>query len=139
MKNTAIILGSSRQSLADRLLNPERIEPAIGELARFGYETRGLNDGGPTTQSIVSSLDDSRSLPLPIKWWVQKRIPPEGLLLEFRLDWLAARGLKPLARGEATDRDTGVRSIAAQTIAGLTHHGQLLSDHSPIVVDLEIP
>ncbi len=139
MKNTAVILGSKPQSLADRLLNPERIEPAMSEFARFGYETRDLNDREPTSRSVVSALDESSRLPLPMKWWVRKRVPPEGLLLEFRLDWLAARGLKPLARGEATDRDTGVLSIAAQTLAGLTHKGQPLSDHNPIVVDLEVP
>jgi endonuclease/exonuclease/phosphatase family metal-dependent hydrolase len=139
IKNTAVILGSNPQSLADRLLNPERIEPAIGELARFGYEIRALNDGAPTSRSVVSALDDSSGLPLPMKWWVRRRVPPEGLLLELCLDWLAARGLKPLASGEATDRDTGVRSMAAQTIAGLAHKGEPLSDHNPIVVDLEMP
>lgn len=139
MKNTAVILGSKPESLADRLLNPERIEPAIGEFARFGYETSGLNDREPTSRSVVSTLDDSSRLPLPMKWWVQKRIPSEGLLLEFRLDWLAARGLKPLASREASDRDTGILSIAAQTLAGLTREGQPLSDHNPIVVDLEMP
>ena len=139
IKNTAVILGSNSRSLADRLLNPERTEPALGELERFGYEIDLLNDGKPTSRSVVSALDDSSRLPLPMKWWVRKRVPPEGLLLEFRLDWLAARGLKPLASGEVTDRDTGVLSIAAQTIAGLAHKGQPLSDHDPIVVDLEVP
>ncbi|MFY9607338.1 MAG: endonuclease/exonuclease/phosphatase family protein [Blastocatellia bacterium] len=139
MKNTALILGSKPQSLSDRLLNPERIEPALGQFSRFGYETSGLNDREPTSRSVVSALDDSSRLPLPMKWWVRKRVPPEGLLLEFRLDWLAARGLKPLASCEATDRDTGVPSIAAQTIAGLTQEGQPLSDHDPIVVDMKVP
>jgi endonuclease/exonuclease/phosphatase family metal-dependent hydrolase len=139
MKNAAVILGSKPQSLADRLLNPERIEPAVREFAGFGYETRSLNDREPTGTSLVSGLDDSKGLPLPLQWWVRKRVPPEGLLLEFRLDWLAARGVKPLASGEATDEQTGVASIAATTITGLTHEGELLSDHKPIVVDLEVP
>lgn len=139
MKNAAVILGSKPQSLADRLLNPERKEPAIREFARFGYGTRDLNDREPTSESLVSALDDSKGLPLPMNWWVRRRVPPEGLLLEFRLDWLAARGLKPLAGGEATDAQTGVTSIAATTIAGLTHEGEPLSDHKPIVVDLEVP
>ena len=138
MKNTAVILGSKPRSLAERLRNPERTEPAIGEFARFGYETRGLNDRQPTSRSIVSALDDSSRLPPPMKWWVRRRVPSEGLLLEFRLDWLAARGVKPLASGEVVDRDTGVPSMAAQTIAGLTQEGHPLSDHDPIVVDLEV-
>jgi len=139
MKNTALILGSNPESLAARLRNPERREPAIRELARFGYETRRLNDRLPTSRSIVSSLDDSSRLPLPMKWWVRRRVGPEGLLLEFRLDWLAARGLKPLASGQATDEQTGVTSTAARTIAGLAHHGAPLSDHDPIVVDFKLP
>lgn len=139
MKNAAVILGSKSQSLADRLLNPERIEPAIREFARFGYETHGLNDREPTSASLVSALDDSRGLPFPMKWWVRRRVPPEGLLLELRLDWLAARGVRPLAAGEATDEQSGVKSITAKTIAGLTYEGQPLSDHAPIVVDLQIP
>ena len=139
MKNTALILGSNPESLAARLCNPERREPAIREFARFGYETRGLNDRRPTSRSIVSSLDDSSRLPTPMKWWVRRRVGHEGLLLEFRLDWLAARALKPLASGEATDEQTGVTSTAARTIAGLSHHGVPLSDHDPIVVDFKLP
>jgi endonuclease/exonuclease/phosphatase family metal-dependent hydrolase len=139
IRNTALILGSNPDSLAERLRNPERCEPAIPELARFGYETRGLNDRRPTSRSIVSSLDDSSRLPAPMKWWVRWRVPTEGLLLEFRLDWLAARGLKPLASGEARDEQTGVTSIAARTITELSHRGAPLSDHDPIVADFKLP
>jgi hypothetical protein len=138
MKNTALILGSNPESLAARLRNPELHEPAIREFARFGYETRGLNDHQPTSRSIVSSLDDSSRLPAPMKWWVRRRVGHEGLLLEFRLDWLAARGVKPLASGEASDEQAGVTSIAPRTIAGLSHHGAPLSDHDPVVVDFEL-
>jgi hypothetical protein len=139
MKNTTVILGSKPHSLANRLLNPERIEPSVGEFARFGYQTHGLNDCEPTSRSIVSALDDSSGLPLPMKWWVRKRVPPEGLLLEFRLDWLAARGLKPLLNNRSIDAESGVASVAAHTIAGLTHNGRPVSDHDPIVVDLQLP
>jgi endonuclease/exonuclease/phosphatase family metal-dependent hydrolase len=139
IRNTALILGSNPERLAERLRNPERYEPAIREFAHFGYDTRVLNDREPTSRSIVSSLDDSRRLPPPMKWWVRWRVPTEGLVLEFRLDWLAARGLKPLASGEARDEQSGVTSIAARTIAGLSHHGAALSDHDPIVVDFKLP
>lgn len=139
MKNTVLILGSSPQRLSNRLSNPERFEPAVVELTRFGYETGGLNDRKPTNRSIVSALDDSSRLPLPMKWWVKRRVPPEGLLLEFRLDWLAARGLKPLRNGEVIDAESGVTSITPHTVAGLAHQERAVSDHDPIVVDLEIP
>jgi hypothetical protein len=136
MRNTVVILGSARDRLARRLLRPEKKEAAITALARFGYDTRALNDNSPTARSLVSALNDAKGLPRPLKWWVNKRIGPEGLLLEPRLDWLAARGLRALKAGEVTDTATGVTSIDAQTFAGLTHKGAQLSDHDPIVVDI---
>ncbi|MFL6214579.1 MAG: endonuclease/exonuclease/phosphatase family protein [Blastocatellia bacterium] len=138
MKNTALILGSRRQRMARRLARPILKEPAIGEFARFGYDINGCNDGRSTARSVVSALDDSRSLPLPLRWWIKRRIGPEGLTLELRLDWLAARGLRALRAGEKIDEATGVTSVDPQTFAGLTDRGQPLSDHDPVVVDLLI-
>jgi len=138
MKNTATILGSSPDRLRRRLSHPETREPAIVEFGRFNYETEDFNDRRATSRSIVSSLDDPARLPGPMKWWVNRRIPREGLLLEFRLDWLAVRGLKALRAGEVIDAQTGVASIAAQTFQGLTQNGVALSDHDPIVVDLAL-
>jgi hypothetical protein len=74
-----------------------------------------------------------------MKWWVRRRVPSEGLLLEFRLDWLAARGLEPLLNDEAMDAASSVTSIAAHTVAGLTYEGRPVSDHDPIVADLRLP
>lgn len=139
MANTALILGSRRDRLARRLLAPERKEPAITAFARYGYEIETLNDGSATARSLVSGLNDAKGLPRPMKWWVNRRIGPEGLLLELRLDWLAGRGMRVLKAGEVIDAETGVTSIDAQAFAGLTHNGEPLSDHDPIVVDIAIP
>lgn len=138
MQNTAIILGSRRQRLAQRLAHPERKEPAIGELARFGYDTAALNDRTATARSFVSGLDDRKGLPAPLRWWVRQRLGSEGLTLALRLDWLAACGLRALRAGQMTDVDTGVISVDPQTFNHLKHNGQRLSDHDPIVVDLAI-
>jgi endonuclease/exonuclease/phosphatase family metal-dependent hydrolase len=138
IRNAAVILGTPRDRLARRLLTPERREPAVKAFARFGYETRALNDGSATARSLVSGLSDAKGLPRPLKWWADRRIGPEGLLLEPRLDWLAARGLRALRTGEVTDPRTGVTSIDARTFAGLTREGMPLSDHDPIVVDIDI-
>jgi hypothetical protein len=73
-----------------------------------------------------------------MKWWVRQRVGPEGLLLEFRLDWLAARGLKVLRAREATDEDSGVTSVDGQTFHGFKFNGAALSDHDPIVVDIAL-
>jgi hypothetical protein len=138
MRNTATILTTGRSSLHKRLSNPETREPAIPEFARFGYETSGFNDRSATSRSVVSNLEDPRGLPSPMKWWVNRRIGPDGLLLEFRLDWLAGRGLGALRANERVDRDASVASVDAQTLRSLTYNGFPLSDHDPIVVDIAI-
>jgi hypothetical protein len=138
MQNTAIILNSGRRRLARRLSQPETREPAIREFKNFGYSTEGFNDYKATSRTIVSSLDDTARLPSAVKWWINRRVPREGLLLEFRLDWMAARGLRPLVAGEIVDEHTGVASINAQSIQGLKTNGTPLSDHDPIVFDVSL-
>ncbi|HSB08531.1 MAG TPA: endonuclease/exonuclease/phosphatase family protein [Blastocatellia bacterium] len=138
MKNTATILASRPHRLRGRLSRPETREPAVRELTRFGFEISGYNDRSATSRSIVSNLDDPTRLPRPMKWWVNRRIGPEGLLLEFRLDWLAGRGLRALRAGEMVDKETGVASVDPRTFQGLTHNGSPISDHDPIVVDVAL-
>lgn len=133
LKNTLRILGSNRERLARSLMQKEL---AVKELERFGYEVDACNDGLPTSSSMVSALDDKSSLPAPVRWWAMRRVGPEGIRLEFRLDWLAARGIKVLQEGEATDAGTGIASINPQTIKNLTHNSKALSDHDPIVADV---
>jgi hypothetical protein len=138
MKNTATILISNLDDLNQRLSQPEAREPAVREFARFGYETEGFNDRSVTSRAIVSNLDDPSRLPRPMKWWVNRRVPGKGLLLEFRLDWLAARGLRALDAGDVIDQQTGAASVDPHTFPGLAHNGSPLSDHDPIVVDVAL-
>jgi endonuclease/exonuclease/phosphatase family metal-dependent hydrolase len=138
MKNTATILGSKRERLIRRLNHPEAREPAIREFDKFGYLTEDFNDRRATSRSIVSNLDDPSGLPGPMRWWVNRRVGPNGLLLEFRLDWLAARGLRALKAGEAFDRESGAASVDAQTFQGLDYNSSPLSDHDPIVADIPL-
>ena len=138
IKNTASILTSKREKLTKRLRHPETSEPAIREFAKFGFVIEGFNDRQATSRTIVSNLDDSARLPRPMKWWVSRRIPSQGLMLEFRLDWLAARGLQALKAGELVDEHTGTASVTAQTFSNLTHKGSPLSDHDPVVFDVAI-
>lgn len=133
MWNTWRILGSNRERLARSLL---RKEPAVRELERRGYEVDKLNDNLPTSSSLVSGLDDKSRLPAPMRWWVQRRIGSEGIRLDLRLDWLAARGVRVLGDKEVIDEQSGVASIAPQTVKRLSHGGAPLSDHDPIVADL---
>ncbi len=138
LKNTATILTSNRDNLSQRLSHPEAREPAVREFTRFGYETEGFNDHSVTSRAIVSNLDDRSRLPRLMKWWVKRRVPRKGLLLEFRLDWLAGRGLRALEAGDVIDEQTGTASVDPQTFRGLTQKGSPLSDHDPIVVDVAL-
>ncbi len=138
LKSTAKILASDQERLARKLLDPETREPALREFARFGYDLEQFNDRSATSRTIVSRLSDASKLPRFINRWVMRRVPPAGLLLEFRLDWLAARGLRALKAGEVTDSKTGAPSVSPQTFTGLTHNGAPLSDHDPVVVDIEV-
>ena len=138
IKNTALILTSKREDLKNRLSHPERREHAIREFAKFGFAIEGFNDRQATSRTIVSNLDDSARLPRPMKWWVSRRIPPQGLMLEFRLDWLAGRGLQALKARELVDERTGAASVDAQTLSNLRHNGSPLSDHDPVVFDVAI-
>ena len=139
IKNSAVILAGNRKKLASRLAHPEVKEPAVSEFEKFGFDIEAFNDRKSTSRTIVSNLDDAARLPWLMKWWVNRRIPAGGLTLSFRLDWLSAKGLRALRDGEVTDRQTGVSSIRAQALQNLIHEGQPLSDHDPIVVDVEIP
>lgn len=138
VKNTVKILTSNRDKLARKLLEPESSEPAIAEFARFGYDTASFNDRSPTSRTVVSNLNDASRLPGLLRRWAMGRVGPGGLLLEFRLDWLAARGVRALKAGEIIDPQTAVASVAPQTFAGLTANGSPLSDHDPIVIDVMI-
>jgi hypothetical protein len=73
-----------------------------------------------------------------MRWWVNRRVGPEGIRLEFRLDWLAARKVRVLKQGEMRDAATGVQSIDPQTIKDLSQEGKPLSDHDPIVADVTV-
>jgi endonuclease/exonuclease/phosphatase family metal-dependent hydrolase len=135
LRNTMRILGSNRQRLARSLMKREL---AVKELESFGYEIEALNDDRPTSSSLVSALNDKSSLPAPVRWWAMRRVGPEGIRLEFRLDWLAGRGVRVLQEGEVTDPSTGVVSITAQTVKDLGHNGRPLSDHDPVVADVAL-
>ena len=127
-----------QERLANALLQPETREPAIGQLEKHGYEVAALNDRRPTSRAIVSSGTDANWVPGPLRRWVLGKMDSSSLLLEFRLDWLASRRLKPLRVGEMVDQETGVESIDPQTCPGLVRDGAPISDHDPIVADLAL-
>ncbi len=135
LKNVARIFGTNPERLRRSLMKKEL---AIHELEQAGFAVDSFNDRMPTSYSMVSALNDKSTLPAPVRWWTMRRIGPEGLKLEFRLDWLAARGIRALQTGEMIDAATGLKSMHPQTIKNLSHAGIPLSDHDPIVVDVAL-
>jgi endonuclease/exonuclease/phosphatase family metal-dependent hydrolase len=136
VRNLVRVLAAHPQRLAAELLHPEEQEPALGELTRFGYELERFNDRMPTQRMTENALGDASGLPDIVRRLALKRLGPGGLMLQFRLDWIGARGVSPLGAGECVDEATGEASASAQTISGLTHEGRPLSDHDPIVADI---
>jgi hypothetical protein len=130
------VLAADQQRLAAELLHPEDQEPALGELTRSGYDLDGFNDRLPTQRMGGGTLGDASGLPDVVRRLALKRLGPTGLMLQFRLDWIAARALSPLGAGECVDEATGEANAPPQTITGLTHEGRPLSDHDPIVADI---
>jgi endonuclease/exonuclease/phosphatase family metal-dependent hydrolase len=68
-------------------------------------------------------IDKSLSyLPGPVVRWLERKLQPWGGIVPLRIDWFAGRGLRP---------------VHATTIERPRYEGRRVSDHNPLVVDLE--
>jgi len=121
-----------------RLSKPERFEPALVDLERFDFRLQGFNDDGHTCRVRDYQLMEAGKMPGLVRGLIKRRFRSQAVSLDFRLDWLAGRHLRPLGDGEIIDSGTGVSSISARTIAGLEHRGWPVSDHNPVVADIGI-
>ena len=96
-------------------------------LARAGLTVEGFID--PSCGTIYYDLNDpeivAKSMeyvPEPVFRWLKRRLAPWGGKVPLRFDWFAGRGLRP--RG-------------AWVIEEPAHAGVRVSDHNPLVVDVE--
>jgi endonuclease/exonuclease/phosphatase family metal-dependent hydrolase len=121
------------------LMNPHQFEPVLQDLELFEFNLEGFNDEHHTCRVEDSQLLQSSGLPGPLKGLVRRRYGAGARSLDFRLDWLAGRHLKPLKEGEVVDATSGVSSISPTTRTRLEYRGLPVSDHNPIVVDIAIP
>ena len=135
--NILKVLFKNRERLNRDLANPAAREPVLSLLNGLGLMTEGFNDALPTSSIVLSdsSLTESTSIPAAVRRLALRRLRNTGMELRARLDWFAARGLRPLGSGEAVDRATGTASIPPQTIR-VSVGGAPISDHLPIVVDV---
>lgn len=138
LRNLSRLMFQDVNKLNNLLLDPISGEPALVELSRFGFETAGFNDSQSTNRVMLEELDRTSSLPRMIKSKVIRRLQPLGPALEFRLDWIAGKGVEALTEGTMIDAANGIASISAVTLQGLNYKGVPLSDHDPIVVDIAL-
>jgi endonuclease/exonuclease/phosphatase family metal-dependent hydrolase len=125
-------------AVARSLMNPHQFEPVLRDLELFEFTLKGFNDELHTCRVEDSQLLESSGLPGPLKGLVRRRFGAAARSLDFRLDWLAGRHLRPLREGEMVDASTGSPSISPTTITRLEYRGLPVSDHNPIVADIAV-
>jgi endonuclease/exonuclease/phosphatase family metal-dependent hydrolase len=104
-----------RSGVKSRVLSPWRYEPLFQELRAAGFSWEPFNDTLPTCSVDLSSLEDRRYVPGPIRERILKRCR----VLPLRLDFIACRGLRASAPGGT------ITDLPSQP-----------SDHLPITCDL---
>jgi endonuclease/exonuclease/phosphatase family metal-dependent hydrolase len=126
------------EAVTRSLLRPHQFEPVLQDLELFEFNLQGFNDELHTCRVDDSQLLQSSDLPGPLKELVRRRFGARARSLDFRLDWLAGRQVRPLKQGEMVDAGSGARSISPTTITRLEYKGLPVSDHSPIVADIAV-
>ena len=115
-------------------------KPVFDALQARGVSYKGFNAPAiGTTRYEVGTFDSESKVRdyLPeiavkiLRW----KLKPWNGVAPLKIDWFAARGLRPLESGERTDSD-GRTSLAPSPIERPRWQGRLLSDHDPIVVDI---
>jgi len=137
LRNLARLL-LNPEGVTRSLLSPHQFEPVLQDLGLFEFDLQGFNDELHTCRVDDSQLLQSSDLPGPLKELVRRRFGARARSLDFRLDWLAGRQVRPLKQGEMVDAGSGARSISPTTIARLEYKGLPVSDHSPIVADVAV-
>jgi hypothetical protein len=97
-------------------------EPLFIPLEQAGFLVGGLNEAATTARQDLSTVEDLALLPRFAGEAILKGFQLQNRVLEMRLDWIAARGLKPAA--------------PPRTLEPGLKPEEPCSDHHPIAVDL---
>jgi endonuclease/exonuclease/phosphatase family metal-dependent hydrolase len=139
LKGFARLLLSKPEKLMCALAEPQAREPLFDVLHEHGFTERGFNSGDITCRVPLTILEDRSRLPAFCAEIIERKLAPYNNRLDFRLDWIVARGVTPLGDGEVVDSASGVASVSPQTITGLRNErGGQISDHDPITADLRL-
>jgi len=104
-------------NVKSRVMTPAMHEPLFKELRASGFAWEGFNDRLPTCSIDLSSVEDQKYVPSPLRKFILSRCR----VLPLRLDFIAARGVS------AVDPGHTITDLPCQP-----------SDHLPIGCDLAI-
>lgn len=139
LRGFARLLAARPERLMRTLAQPQLREPLFDVLSAAGFTTSGFNREDITCRVPLTILEDRSRLPAFCAEIIERKLAPYNNRLDFRLDWIVARGVRALADGEVRDAQSGTVSLAPQTVVGLRNgQGGQISDHDPITADVTL-
>jgi endonuclease/exonuclease/phosphatase family metal-dependent hydrolase len=139
LRGFARLMSSDPEALARQLAAPQSGEPLFALLHDHGFTERGSNSAEITCRVPMRVLEDSSRLPRAFARAIERQFQRYNYQLDFRLDWIIGRGVRPLSDDEMIDGTSNIASLSPQTIAGLKNgRGGPASDHDPITADLKM-
>jgi endonuclease/exonuclease/phosphatase family metal-dependent hydrolase len=133
----ARLMFSEPDDLRCALAVPQSREPLFALLRKHGFTETGFNSADVTCYVPLKILEDSGKLPGFLASAIQRQIARYNGQLDFRLDWIIGRGVKPLDDNERIDASTEIASLQPITISGLhNEQGKPITDHDPITADV---
>ncbi len=125
--------------LAASLLEPERHgESLFKVLEQREFAWHGFNDRLPTASARLRGLEEEEYTPGLAARLAERRLARCGGQLQFKLDWIAARGLRPATERELRDSRSGIASAGPRTIPLEELGGRNLSDHAAIIAEVRL-
>ncbi len=133
------LMFSETDVLRRAIAAPQAREPLFALLKRRGFTDAGFNSDDVTCYVPLRILEDRGKLPRLLTAAINRQMARYNGQLDFRLDWMVGRGVKPLGAHEVIDAVTNTASLPPQTIAGWRNaHGRAITDHDPITVDVQL-
>lgn len=118
------VVGTPRARLAAELLDPTEREPLFDNLRWERFERDPWNDGRPTAEQRLGTVEDLSLLPPALGTALLRAVGLTDRVLEMRLDWIAARGLRAAEPPRTLAKGWSPRTSADSE--------RPLSDHAPI-------
>ncbi|HKX30344.1 MAG TPA: endonuclease/exonuclease/phosphatase family protein [Blastocatellia bacterium] len=128
---------ADKDRLTHLFANPQLQEPLFDVLRRHGFTEQGFNCPATTCIVPMRGFEDRSALPRFLADAFESRMARFDYHLDFRLDWIVGRRVRPLGQDEIVDSVSGQASRRPQSIPGLKNgQGGQISDHDPIAADL---